>query len=85
MVLAVIDDFEAMLLDEGAGVVGQGAEGGRGEDGSGSGFRVVAEAVHLGLKGCGLGCPDARQQQLGEGHGLDQGNFPGVVGLELVG
>jgi hypothetical protein len=84
VVLAIIDDFEAMLLDEGAGVVGQAAEGGCGEDGSGSGFRVGAEAVHLGLKGCGLGCPYARQQQLGEGHGLDQGSFAGVGGLKLA-
>jgi hypothetical protein len=43
VVLAVIDDFEAMLLDKGAGVAGQTAGGDSGENGSGSGFGLVAE------------------------------------------
>jgi hypothetical protein len=57
MVLAVINDFEPMLLGEGAGVVGQTAKGGGGENGSGAGGRCGAEAVHLALEGGGLGSP----------------------------
>jgi hypothetical protein len=85
VILTVIGGFEAVLQGEGAGVIGQAAKGGGGEDcarsGGWGGFRG---AGHLLLKTGGLNSPHAQQTPAGGGHGLDQGCFGGVARLELA-
>ena len=71
-----------MLKGQGSGVIGQAAEGGGGEDGSGAGGRILTG--HLLLKAGGLDSPHSQQTPAGGGHGLDEGGFGGVARLKLA-